>query len=205
MPTAIDQRCQAHARPLRPHIESTYTFRTVKLVGRKRHQVDPAFFNVDGHVSDRLSSVTMENNAFLLGYFANLGDRMNRPDLVIGEHNRDKHGLIRYRLAHVVGIDHPVLVYRQISDDRFSSALKRLAAIQNRLVLGNASDDVVALFLVKLDHALYRHVIGLGCAAGENNLLGLSVNKRGDLRPSLVDRLFGFPAKTMVSAGSITE
>jgi len=38
-------------------------------------------------------------------------------------------------------------------------------------VLGNTSDDVIALFAVKLDHALNREIIGLGRSAGKNDFL----------------------------------
>ena len=84
-------------------------------------------------------------------------------------------------LRTVVGIDHPVLIHRQIGHGRLAGTFKRSATVQHRLVLGDAGDDVVALFAVKLDHALDCQIVGLGRAAGENDFLGLGVDQRGDL------------------------
>ena len=47
----------------------------------------------------------------------------------------------------VVGINHPVLVHRQISHVALPSRSSALATVDHRLVLGHAGDDVVALSL----------------------------------------------------------
>jgi len=65
----------------------------------------------------------------------------------------------------------------------------RLAGVEDRLVLDRAGDDVVALVLVELDHALDGEVVGLGGAAGEDDLLRLGVDQAGDLLAPRLGRL----------------
>src|SRR5579862_2097617 len=72
-------------------------------------------------------------------------------------------------------------------------------------MLGDATDDVVALIFVKIDDALDCQVVGLGSAAGENNFLGLGSDQRGDLFARATDGLFRLPTETMVTAGGVAE
>ena len=72
-------------------------------------------------------------------------------------------------------------------------------------MLGDATDDVIALIFVKLDDALDCQVVGLGSAAGENNFLRLSPNQRRNLVARPTHGLFRLPSKAMVTAGGVTE
>ena len=84
-------------------------------------------------------------------------------------------------------------------------ALERLAGVEDRLVLGGRGDDVVALLLVELDDALDREVVGLGRAAGEDDLLRLGADQARDLLARVVDGLLGLPAERVVAAGGVAE
>ena len=205
MAAAVDNRRQAHARPLGPHVQRAHALGSVKLVPRHREQVDTVAFDVDRNLAYRLHRVAVKDDPAFLGDAPDLADRMNRPDLVVGVHDRDQHGLVGDRVAHRVGIDHPVLVHRQVGHGRLARPFQRAATVEHRLVLGDAGDDVVALVLVELDNPLDRLVVGLGRAAGENYLLGLRIDQRGDLVARLVDRFLGFPAEAMVAAGGVAE
>ena len=108
-------------------------------------------------------------------------------------------------LAHRVGIDHPVLVDRQVRDRRLARTLERAATVQHGLVLGDASDDVIALIFVKLDDALDCQVVGLGGAAGENDFLGLGADQRRDLFARATNGLLRLPSEAMVAAGGVAE
>ncbi len=205
MATAVHLRSQPHARSLRANPKRADSLRPVNLVRRDRREVDAGLFHIDRHLADRLDGVAMKDDALFLGDLADLGNRMNRADLVVGPHDRDEHGLVGDRAAHRVGIDHPVLVDRQIGDRRLARPLERAATVEHRLMLGDASDDVVALVLVKLDDALDCKVVGLGGAAGENNFLGLGADQRRDLIARAIDGLFRFPSEAVVAAGGIAE
>src|SRR5208283_4413058 len=145
------------------------------------------------------------DDALLFRDFADFANRMDGADLVVGVHDRDEHGFVVDGLANLVGIDHPVLVDLEIGDGRLAITLQRAATVEHRLMLGDAGDDVVALILVKFEHALDREVVRLGGAAGEDDLLGLAADQRRDLIARAIDRLFGFPSETVIAAGGIAE
>ncbi len=146
----------------------------------------------------------MEENALLLGDLANLGDRVNRPDFIVGQHDRDQNRLVRNRFPDFVGGDLAVFSHRQIGhlDAAF---LQGFAGVQDRPVFRRAGDDVVAFFLVHLHGALEREVVGFRGSAGEDDLLGVAVDELGDLLAGLFDRFLGLPSELMVAAGGVAE
>ena len=72
-------------------------------------------------------------------------------------------------------------------------------------MLGDCGDDVVALVLVELDDALEGQVVGLGGAAGEDDLLGLGVDEAGNLVARMIDGGFRVPAELVIAAGGVAE
>ena len=72
------------------------------------------------------------------------------------------------RVAQSLQIDKSIRVHRQIGDLE-TMLFQNLAAIQHRLVLGDAGDDVIALFAIRLGDAFDRQIIRLGGAAGKDN------------------------------------
>src|ERR1700761_7220173 len=60
-------------------------------------------------------------------------------------------------------------------------------------------DDVIffTTSFEKSCHALYAHIVTLGCTAGKYNLLGISANEVSDVFPGLLHSLFRFPAIRM--------
>lgn len=89
---------------------------------------------------------------------------------------------------------------------RIAVFFEALAGVEYRLVFKHSGDDVVALLVVHLRHALDRQVVGLGGAGGEDDLLGAGgINQVGHLLARLADGLFRRPAKGMVAAGRVAE
>ena len=131
--------------------------------------------------SHSLDRIAVKDDSFFFRNLPDLRNRMNRSNLVIGPHDRDQHGLVGDRFAHRVRIDHPEFVDRKISHGRLAGPFQRAATIEHRLVLGDAGDDVVALFLVELDHALDSQVVGFGRPAGEDDVLRRGANQRRNL------------------------
>src|SRR5207247_9255486 len=72
---------------------------------------------------------------------------------------------------------------RRSSDlrDAVAVLLEPLARIDDRLVLGDRRDDVVALLAVHLGDALDRQIVRLGRAARDDNLLRVRPDEIGDL------------------------
>ena len=64
---------------------------------------------------------------------------------------------------------------------------------------------MVALFGVHLRDALERQVIGLGGAAGEDDLLVGRADQGCHLLAGLLHRLLGLPAEAVIAAGGVAE
>ena len=161
--------------------------------------------DVDGDFAEALRRVAVEENAGVARDPPNRGDIVQRSDLIVRVHDRDQHRARRDGTAHRVGVDRSVAVDRQHRDRRAARLLQRLAGVEHRLVLGGGGDDVLAALRMKLDRALDRQVVRLGRAAGENDVARLGVDQGGDLRPRLLDRLFGLPAPRVAAARRVAE
>ena len=101
-------------------------------------------------------------------------------------------------------IDQPVGLHRQIGH-AVAVLLQPLAGIQNRLVLGDLGDDVVAALAIHLRNALDGQVVALGGAGGKDDLLGGGADELGDLLARRLHGLLRLPAKGVVAAGRVAE
>ena len=77
-------------------------------------------------------------------------------------------------------IDQPLAVDRQLGH-RHAQSLQLPAAGQDRRMLDGAGDQVGAGKSGGQQHALQGQVVGLGAAAGEDDLAGLGAEQAGDL------------------------
>ena len=204
MAAAVDLRHQAHPRPFLPHVQGPDAFRSVDLVGGEGHQVDLERFDIHRDLADALRRVAVEENALFLGDPGDLGNRMNRPDFVVGQHDGDEDRLVRDGFPDLVGIDEAFFTDRQVRD-LDAALLQRLAGVQHRPVLRATGNDVVAFLLVHFHDALERQVVGFRGPAREDDFLGIAVNEFGDLLAGVLDRFFGFPSELMVAARGVAE
>ena len=127
-------------------------------------------------------------------------ERLNRADLVVGEHDRDEDRLVSDRALDVRRVDATVATDRQV---RHAEAvlLEALARVENRLVLRDGGDDVVALVLVELGDALEREVVRLRRAGGEDDLLlARGADQLRDALARVVDRLLRGPSEDVATA-----
>jgi hypothetical protein len=83
--------------------------------------------------------------------------------------------------------------------------LKTLATVEDRFVLGDSSDDVVALFAIHLRRAFDGQVVAFRGAGGKNNFLGERANDPGNLLARGFDRGLHFPSELMAAAGCIPK
>ena len=95
---AVDDRRQQHARIPAPHVERADALRPVHLVRAERRQVDLQLVDVERNLADRLHRVGVEQDALLLRDRADLGDRLDDADLVVGGHDRDEDRLVGDRV-----------------------------------------------------------------------------------------------------------
>ena len=101
-------------------------------------------FHVNGHLTERLHRVRVEEYAVLFGYLAYLLDGLYRAYLVVCKHHGNKDGLIRYRLLHVRGIYKAVFVHIEIRH-LYALLFQMRAGVQYRVMLYLGGYYVVAL------------------------------------------------------------
>ena len=122
-----------------------------------------------------------------------LGDRLDRPDLVVGVHDRDERGVgPGVAVPQGVGIDDAAPSDRQERrgcQPRFASAL---TVLQDGLVLDRGRDQMSAAGrLERFGGAAQREVVGLGAAAREDDLGRLGADERRDRRSGVIERRLG--------------
>ena len=158
----------------------------------------------NGTLPDALNGVDVEDRALLLHDGPDLVDRVDRADLVVGEHDRHDRRLVGHRRPHRLRADAAVLADRQVRHLE-AVLLEALAGVQHRLVLGLRGDDVVAAILQELGRALDGEVVGFGRARRPDDFLARSADQRADLIARRLDRLLGRPAEAVRSAGGVAE
>src|SRR5208282_1379452 len=201
---AIDHGRQFHSRILPADIKRTDAFGPVKLVGSYGGEVDVLFLDVHWNFSYRLDRVGVEQDAALAADGADLGDGLQHADLVVGEHDRDQDGLVVERALQVVEIDQPVFAYREVGE-AVALFLQMLAAIEHRLVLGDAGDNVITFVSMSFGDALDRQVVALGGTGSDKKNSGCGADQLGHLLPRLLDRRLRLPAELMAAAGGVAE
>eukprot|EP00966_Prymnesium_polylepis_P301163 6959020-Prymnesium_polylepis.1 len=89
-------------------------------------------------------------------------------------------------------VDEAVCAHRQVGHVE-ALLLQPAARVEHALVLSDGRDDVVLLWMVELRHALDRHVVRLGGARGEDDLLRVGADERRHLLARRVDHLRRLP------------
>ena len=97
-------------------IERADALRGVKLVAGKREHVDVFVLDVDRDVADRLHRVGVEQDAVLFADRTDLGDGLDRTDLIVRVHDGHERRLVRDRSFQLFRDDDPVFMHVQISD-----------------------------------------------------------------------------------------
>ena len=157
-----------------------------------------------GTLPGRLRGVGMEQRAGGADDGADLGERLQHANLVVGRHDRHEDGLVGDGRAQLVEPDEPVRVDAEPRDPP-PVALELLERIEHRLVLGRHRDDVIAAVAAGVRRALDRQVVRFGGAAREHDLAGRRADERRDLGAGTNDRLVRMPAVRVLAARRIAE
>ena len=204
MSPAVEERLQAHARLAGPDVERPDPLRAVHLVRGERGEVDTHRFDVEGDLAEPLHGVGMEDDAPLAADRADLGQRVNRADLVVREHEADEDRLAPDRGGDLSGFDPPRPVGREVRDlEAFT--LELVAGVEHRVVLGRSRDDVVSLRAVSARRAQDREVVALRGAAREDDLLRRGAHAFRDMASRLVHRRLRLPAEDVAARGRVSE
>ena len=158
-------------------------------VGAERLDVD----REPRRAGDRIDEEQAALRALRANDLADLADRLQRADLVVGELDRDDRRPLRDRGGNLLGVDPAVAIDRQL-DDLEAELLEVLQRVEHRVVLDRAGHDSMAAALARPRGALQREVQRLGAAAGEDDLARTRPDRAGDTLMGLVERSARSPA-----------
>ena len=156
-------------------VKHAHALWSVELVRGQTHEVHAQRFHVEVQKAGGLYGVGVNYYRLLaalglgLDDAGDLGDRLNSPDLVVGQHHADQYRLVGYSMPDLLGIDEAVFVHREVGHIK-TELLKLMAAMQNGMVLDAGGDDVIAQVLQREGDPLESGVVRFGAAAGEHYL-----------------------------------
>ena len=158
-----------------PDIERTDALRALELVRGEAHEVGPEGLEIEVDPGRSLDGIDVEDDPTAAPQpVRDLGDRLDRPDLVVGEHDADEDRPVRDRRVDLVRVDPTVSVDRQL-DDLEPELLEVAQAVADRVMLDRARHDPVPTGLAGPGRALQGEVVRLGPAGREDDLARLGV------------------------------
>ena len=161
---------------------------------RKREQIDAFACDVDADMSGRLHRVGVEGDAVRAADCAQLGDRLNGADFVVGVHNRRQRGVVAQLGGQLGGADVSVLVHGQVGDGK-AFLFQRFERMQHRVVLKRGGDDAaLPLFRARLRQSADGPVVRLAAAGGEVQLVRCAAEPGGHTGAAVAQQLLrGLP------------
>jgi hypothetical protein len=133
------------------------------------------------------------------------GDRLDRPDLVVGEHDREQDRPVRDRRADRGQVDQAVGPHRHVRDPH-ALPLEASGDVEAGALLDDRGDDVVPLVAVRVGDALEREIDRLCAARREDDLPRLAgADESGDLLTRPLHRALCVPAVRVGAARRVAE
>ena len=146
----------------------------------------------------------MKNHAALAAQATQCVQVLDDADFVVHRHHAGGNGVGAQSGGKGIDVHQTVGQHVQVGDLK-ALALQRVHGVQHGLVLGLDGDEVAALVLVAVRHAFEGQVVGLGGAAGPDDVARLGADQCGHLAARLLDGLFGFPAPGVAARGGIAK
>ena len=177
-----------------PDPEGARSLRTFRLVGaRARRRSAPSAPTSSGsHGAAWTASTWNRIPRRALTIRRDLGDGLERPDLVVGEHHGHQDRAVRDRPLDVRRVDAPVAVDGHL-DDLEPELLEVRERVADRVVLHRRGDDPRAARPAGPRGALEREVDRLGPAAREHDLAGVRPDRPREPLVRVVEGLAGGP------------
>jgi hypothetical protein len=155
-------------------------------VAAERQVVDAELVDRDRDLAHRLHGVAQHRHAARAATARDLGHRLQRAELVVGEHQADQSRVVPQRPLDRVGGHHPVGVRRH-ARDRHPHGLEPQRGLADRRMLERRENQMAAVSGPAGDVEENR-VVRLGAGPGEHHLGGLSTEQIGDARARPLDR-----------------
>ena len=159
---------------------------------------------VDRDLAGGLRRINMEDDALVAADLADFGDRLNHADFVVDVHDRDHDRVRAQRLLELFDAQQTVRLGVEVGHFE-TVAFEFAAGVEHGLVFGLDGDQVLALAGIEVRRALDRQVVRLGRTRGPDDFLRICADQRRDLLACILDRLLGFPAIGVGTAGRVAE
>ena len=166
------------------------------LVAGHRHRVDARAGEVEGQLAEGLDGVGVHRDAVGVGDLDDLGDRLDRADLVVGPHHRDHGDAGGIALdGRAEGVDvEPTQVVDVDQLDLGALVGEPVQRVEDGVVLDRGAQDARATRVLRAtcpEQALDGEVVRLRAARGEDDLARPAVQRAGDRLAGLLDHPSG--------------
>ena len=142
MAAAVHLRFDANPR-LAANVQGADALGAIDLVGREAKEVRAELIHVERNFPSCLGRVGVKQHPAVLADAADLGNRLERADLVVGSHHAHEDGALGERFGDLLRCHAAETVYGQVGHVE-AIALQPFARVQHGLVLRLHRDDVVA-------------------------------------------------------------
>ncbi len=183
-----------------PPEQRSDALRTPDFVRGNRQKVSGKVADIAGNSPETLNRIDVQEPARLVHQAGNLGDRLNNPGFVIGQHERNQQPLSRK-------LDQPTLECAEIDcaaiRDRqlVHHVSGKPAAGENRRVLDGGDQQPLTWRLPGSQRRCQRQHVGLGPPRGEHYIAWFRRDQGGDLLACLLHDLARRPALGMNRGG----
>src|SRR5678816_2424537 len=178
------------------YVERADAFRRIELVSNNSHEIDAKLIDVYCNLAEGLRRVRVKADAMFPRNSADLRNRLNRADFVVGVHDSDQDRACSHRATNIVGIDTAEAVDRQIGHSG-AEPLEESAWTEHSRVLDLRRDDVLALVGERSERALDREVVRFTPATREHDLFRSAAEQARNLAARVLNRGPGRHARPM--------
>jgi len=170
-------------------VQSSDALWRVELVPRHGEKIHPKRFYIHRYLPNRLGSIGVNQHTTPTTQVGHFGDGLQRPDLVIGEHQSHQHCIRPKYPVYIRWIDLPtsIHIHNRKSDSSFH--LESQHHLQDRGMLDSRRHHVATVTCT--DDTADREVVGLGTTRRKNQLVRATVEATRNLSPCAIHRTTG--------------
>ena len=195
---AIDQVLGPYALAA---VQCTHALGAIELVGTHGQHIHAQLLHIHGDGTHSLHRIGVHPDTVLVSDLGDLLDGLDGADLVVGHHDADQCGVGTDGSLHVLGADVALGGGTDIGHLK-AHALQCSHAVHDGMMLKSAGDEVLfVLACLGEGGALYRPVVGLGAAAGKEELSRTCIDGLCHLRTAGVHEFLCLIADAVMAAG----
>ena len=182
-------------------VQHAHALGAVELVGAHGQHIHAQLLHIHGDGTHSLHRVGVHPDTVLVSDLGDLLDGLDGADLVVGHHDADQCGVGTDGSLHVLGADIALGGGTDIGHLK-AHALQCSHAVHDSVVLESTGDEVLfILACLGKGSALHRPVVGLGAAAGEEDLGGGSIDGLCHLCAAGIHKFLCLIADAVMAAG----